>query len=588
MADQPDRRPTQGQVNPGGERIITLLLLLATLPHPSESGLGPPPNAQDLVRALYGSPCDCTGGSTGVTPSQYSQTTDCGSRTAYLTFETLKGDGFKQGWKCVSKPKIILPVKGKPGPCPSDCQMATEMHSTCYREVQHCTHTDGKVYLTAILQRTYSGSFGGDWDTSSSQGYSKLAQASCRGNLGQASCWSPRAPVHVSDGGGPTDRVREAEVQEQIEQMIHSLYPPLRKPRDIDLDAQTSDILEATLRALNGSNPSLAADCWLCMTLGTAMPLALPAGNSSIQEAGSCSLTLPFRIQPVGFSTSPCFRGLFQNNSYDLDVGYQTFSECTQVSNHSTPLCPAPGQVFVCGGSLAFTALPVNWTGLCIQAIILPDIDIIPGEEPVPLPSLDYIAGRSKRAIQFIPLLLGLGVSGAVASGSAGLGVAVHSYTKLSNQLIDDVPALSGTINDPQDQIDSLAEVVLQNRRGLDLLTAEQRGICLALQERCCFYANKSGIVRDKIKKLQEDLVKRRKELVDNPLWSSFNGLLPYLLPLLGPLLGLVLMLTIAPCIFRSIANMIQARTQDLKIPALRVQYQNVAIDKESESESKV
>ena len=93
--------------------------------------------------------------------------------------------------------------------------------------------------------------------------------------------------------------------------------------------------------------------------------------------------------------------------------------------------------------------------------------------------------------------------------GTAGLGVAVHSYTKLSNQLIGDVQALSSTINDIQDQIDSLAEVVLQNRKGLDLLTAEQGGICLTLQEHCCFYANKSGIVRDKIKKLQEDLAKR-------------------------------------------------------------------------------
>ena len=108
---------------------------------------------------------------------------------------------------------------------------------------------------------------------------------------------------------------------------------------------------------------------------------------------------------------------------------------------------------------------------------------------------------------------MGLGISGALATGSTGLGVAIHSHINLSNQLIDDVHALSNTIQDIQDQLDSLAEVVLQNRRGLDLLTAEQGGICLALQERCCFYANKSGIVQDKIKRLQEDLVKRRKEL---------------------------------------------------------------------------
>jgi hypothetical protein len=51
------------------------------------------------------------------------------------------------------------------------------------------------------------------------------------------------------------------------------------------------------------------------------------------------------------------------------------------------------------------------------------------------------------------------------------------------------------SIKDIQDQVDSLAEVVFQNRRGLDLLTTDKGGICLALQEKCCFYTNKSGIV---------------------------------------------------------------------------------------------
>lgn len=74
--------------------------------------------------------------------------------------------------------------------------------------------------------------------------------------------------------------------------------------------------------------------------------------------------------------------------------------------------------------------------------------------------------------------------------GQQEWGVSVQ----LSNQVINDVQALSSTVQDIQDQVDSLAEVV-QNRRGLDLLRAEHGGICAALQERCCFYVNKSGIV---------------------------------------------------------------------------------------------
>ncbi|XP_004845702.1 syncytin-2-like [Heterocephalus glaber] len=313
------------------------------------------------------------------------------------------------------------------------------------------------------------------------------------------------------------------------------------------------------------------------MTLGVPMPIALPVTNSSAALGNNCSLSLPFRVQPVQFNTSQCYQGLAQNNSYDIDVGFQTFSTCSLVTNHSAALCPAPGHVLVCvlvcGGSLAFTSLPTNWTRLCVLAVVLPDISLIPGDEPVPLPSLEYIAGRHKRAVLLVPLLVGLGVSGALATGSAGMGVALHSYAKLSNQLIDDVQALSGTITDIQDQIDSLAEVVLQNRRGLDLLTAEQGGICLALQERCCFYANKSGIVRDKIKELQEDLVKRRRELFENPFWSGLNGFLPYLLPLLGPLLGLLILLSLGPVLFKKLMAFLKSQIEAIKMEPIQVHY---------------
>ncbi|XP_053757960.1 syncytin-2-like [Panthera pardus] len=259
-----------------------------------------------------------------------------------------------------------------------------------------------------------------------------------------------------------------------------------------------------------------------------------------------------------------------------IDLGEVSFANCTNYTVINSSLRSSNTTVFICGGNLAHTYLPPNWTGICVPATLLPDVDLVPGDSPMPIPSLDCLPGRAKRAVAVIPLLVGLGITGAVTAGSAGLGVSVHICHQLPRQLIEDVQALSGTIRDLQDQLDSLAEVVLQNRRGLDLLTAEQGGICLALQEKCCFYANKSRIVRTKIKQLQEDLARRRKELADNPLWFGLNGFLPYLLPLLRPLLSLLLLLTIGPCIINKMLAFIKERVNTIQLMVLRTQYQPI------------
>ena len=57
----------------------------------------------------------------------------------------------------------------------------------------------------------------------------------------------------------------------------------------------------------------------------------------------------------------------------------------------------------------------------------------------------------------------------------------------------------------------TLAETVLQNRRGLDLLKAKKGGLCLFLNEKCCFYVNQSGIVRNMAHQLREQIIKKER-----------------------------------------------------------------------------
>ena len=332
---------------------LFFLLLQALLHLRTYGGLQAPPS--NIYHVLFGPPCECRGGTTTdhAIPSSYTQVVDCNTKTAYLAYSpTTTGGMSKPTWSCVPKPPIIPAINGKPGPCPCTTFYPT-MHSSCYNNVQECT-LGNKAYFTAILQKTKNAANVGDWgDSSSPIGLSstKYLQAGCQGTVGQSVCWEQTPPFHTSDGGGPQDIIRELTVQNQIEQLIENQFPKLThhplalaKSRGVDLDTQTTDILTATHRALNISNPTLAQDCWLCLSQGTPMPLAVPTNISALNiTEQNCTLSIPFRVQPMLFYSSPCIYKKLQNNSFDISVGFASFTNCSHTLNYSTSLCPGPG-----------------------------------------------------------------------------------------------------------------------------------------------------------------------------------------------------------------------------------------------------
>lgn len=84
---------------------------------------------------------------------------------------------------------------------------------------------------------------------------------------------------------------------------------------------------------------------------------------------------------------------------------------------------------------------------------------------------------RAQRATQLIALLAHLGVPAGV--GAAGSATSLPYYQGLAKGPPDNLDDISKSILTLQNQLDSSADVALQNRRGLDLLTAEKGGLFL-------------------------------------------------------------------------------------------------------------
>ena len=81
----------------------------------------------------------------------------------------------------------------------------------------------------------------------------------------------------------------------------------------------------------------------------------------------------------------------------------------------------------------------------------------------------------SKGAIQFLPLLVGLGITSGIGMGIGGIASSITFYHTLSKDFTDDTERVAKSLVALQDQLDSLAKVLLENRRGLDLLWKTQQ-----------------------------------------------------------------------------------------------------------------
>ncbi|XP_054442889.1 endogenous retrovirus group S71 member 1 Env polyprotein-like isoform X1 [Pteronotus mesoamericanus] len=242
------------------------------------------------------------------------------------------------------------------------------------------------------------------------------------------------------------------------------------------------------------------------------------------------------------------------------------------------------GLWFACTRGVMKCIAPIN-PDICVSAYIIPQVYLYGGDSNFLLQP----SPRIKRVPLLVPVVATIGIVGSAALGAGALVQGELSLRQLSQTFSKDVSLLQKQVIYLEKQVDSLAEVALQNRRGLDLLFLKQGGLCAALGEECCFYANHSGVIRENIKILTRRLEERDSEESDSSWYASMFKASPWLTTLVsalaGPILILLLILLFGPLILNKLVAFVRIRIEVVKLMVLSQPYTLLAAE---DTESRV
>ncbi|NXK98769.1 ENV2 protein, partial [Formicarius rufipectus] len=198
---------------------------------------------------------------------------------------------------------------------------------------------------------------------------------------------------------------------------------------------------------------------------------------------------------------------------------------------------PTPGAKWVCSdiGVTPCLSLNVfNQSQFCIQVVIVPRLIYHTSEEI--LRHFEGDLNRQKREPITVVTLATLLIAGRVGAGTGIASLVKGQELQNLHMAVDeDLAKIEHSIQNLATSIKSLSEVVLQNRRGLDLLFLKEGGLCVALNEECCSFADHTGIVQDAMSELRKRLDQRKKDREAGRSWyENWFNVSPWLTTLLS------------------------------------------------------
>ncbi|KFO91913.1 hypothetical protein N320_08482, partial [Buceros rhinoceros silvestris] len=321
-------------------------------------------------------------------------------------------------------------------------------------------------------------------------------------------------------------------------------------------------LLNSTYQVLNSTNPNITTHCWLCYDMRPPFYEAIGISSEPQLMNGpnptQCLWNTGRESNPG--ITMQCVSGQGKCiGKVPRDRRHLCKNE-TSLENRPKAdwLIPVHNTKWICSkiGVTPCVSLKVfdKNKEYCIQVLIVPRIIYHPEEF-----MYDHQTLLTPHHIQKREPFTALTTAALVAGRGAGAG-ADEALIRIEQS----ISALEKSLR-------SLSEVILQNRRGLDLMFMQQGGVCAALGEECCVYADHTGVVRDTMAKLREGLEERKREREAQQGWfESWFNYSPWLTTLISTLIGPVAMIMIilifGPCILNRLVLFVKSRLDKVDI----------------------
>uniref|UniRef100_A0A8B9F2A0 Envelope glycoprotein n=1 Tax=Amazona collaria TaxID=241587 RepID=A0A8B9F2A0_9PSIT len=339
------------------------------------------------------------------------------------------------------------------------------------------------------------------------------------------------------------------------------------------------NLMEATFQVLKQAHPNLTKHCWLCYSVMPPYYKAIVVDSQPDHTTGNNPTECNWQNNTQGISLS-------QVTGKGRCIGQIPEGKKHLCANETIPqtsgwLVPAKIAKWVCSKTGLTPCVSIEYlhsiNEFCVQIILLPRIIYHPEsymyefkeKEAKALLGLPLVK-REPITTFTIAALLTIGGTGA-GTGIAALIKGNQDFINLRMTIDEDLAKIEQSISALEQSLRSLSEVILQNRRGLDLLFLKEGGLCVALKEECCVYADHTGVVRDTMEKLRENLEKRRKERESQRSWyenwfTSSSWLPTLLSTLIGPIAMIVLALIFRPCILNRLMSFVKSQLEKVNI----------------------